>query len=828
MVWKQNFIVVDTEGKDTLREIAVLDDEGQLLYEAFAQEHPENRSIQLNKRSSQQIIHDFFNLSQSKLVVFHHASHDIQLLRSICQQVNFPWRNISIACSWELAKRTFPDLSSYSLEYLSKQLHLRVDQKSFNPERAHTARYDAEFTYQLYLKIMEHQNKKILQTKPNPFSSSKVDNPFQDHPDLKEISKNEFELLRSVIADIKHDRNHQSSGVVLIGEPGSGKTHLMMRLAHELLHVNRLLFIRQPNNPDAVLHHIYSRILESFVERVPGNGYTQLENLLAHSFVKLISTTRHINLNQRDQYILSAVSQNSLNLYDALGADGTQRKRDFWQHIERRTIEWWTDQYGLAGYSPQIIKGIVKFCSYTNPRKKEAVARWLAASELDPEELADIGLPNWNDDISKEEFSLEAISVFSRLSLLDEPLIIIFDQLEGLGLKHNETLLLNFGEAVKELFTHVPNSLIILNLFPDRWQHFQEFFDGSIVDRISQHTIHLQQPSRSQLQGILELKAASIGVPLSHLFSPAELQDILDQRSIRAVINRAADHYRHKIYNIPLPKPAQVANQFQRTQPALTEVLTERLETLENEVSKLNQIITTIARVFNLIYPQERVEPFSPMASNAPLSVANEHLLGGGNLEKKHLGEEHQTLREYLKEQKDILENGYSQLQIITDADDVGKLLTIAEAFKTIEAIEIGYLRLGKKKLPEHIVIRHSEQAEKRVCVGFLELDGSVFTTRLKNWNELVIDNRDTQFRLYRDIRQGRINGKVGRQEIEKLNNSPNGQFCWMEKEDRINFELVYKLLVDIQNKDLSFDLATALYIITIEFKNDWLVQILQ
>lgn len=65
----------------------------------------------------------------------------------------------------------------------------------------------------------------------------------------------------------------------------------MMRLANELLRVNRLLFIRQPNNPDLVLYHTYSRILESFFETVLDGQYTQLEYLLANSFVKLISTT---------------------------------------------------------------------------------------------------------------------------------------------------------------------------------------------------------------------------------------------------------------------------------------------------------------------------------------------------------------------------------------------------------------------------------------------------------------------------------------------------------------------------------------------------------
>ncbi|MEQ8464402.1 hypothetical protein [Coleofasciculus sp. E1-EBD-02] len=49
------------------------------------------------------------------------------------------------------------------------------------------------------------------------------------------------------------------------------------------------------------------------------------------------------------------------------------------------------------------------------------VRRWLAVSEIPDEQAKDIGLENWHDDISKEEFSLEAIATFGKLSTLDEP-----------------------------------------------------------------------------------------------------------------------------------------------------------------------------------------------------------------------------------------------------------------------------------------------------------------------------------------------------------------------------------------------------------------------
>lgn len=369
---QQDFIVIDTEGKPELREIAIINSKGKLIYEAFAKEHPDNYEKILNLKPLREILFDFLEITKTKLIIFHYAKHDIQVLKNSCRKVGLPWQNLTVECSCELAKASFPGLASYSLEYLSKHLNLKVNQSYFDVNLAHIARYDAEFTYQLYLKLMTQAPKAplldTLRDKPNPFGSSRVDNPFQDHVDLKEVYQDEFEILKSVITDIKHDKNHQSKGAIVIGEPGSGKTHLMMRLAKELLKVNRLLFIRQPNNPDSVLYHTYSRILESFIQKVPESNYTQLEHLLANSFVKLISTTRIINLNNRDREILSAVQKGNLKIYEILGAEGTQRKREYWQHIERRTNEWWANEYGVAGYSAQIIKGIVKYCSYSDSR----------------------------------------------------------------------------------------------------------------------------------------------------------------------------------------------------------------------------------------------------------------------------------------------------------------------------------------------------------------------------------------------------------------------------------------------------------------------------
>jgi hypothetical protein len=278
-----SFLTIDTEVKPNLKEIAIVDGSGDLIYHAFSQEE---RSDHPQPRPLHRIVEEVEQLIQGKHLIFHSADHDVQILKAAFQQCGRKWAPAKVSCSWKLSQQYLPDLSSYSLESLSKVLGLKLHGQYFHNGLAHDASYDAQFTYLLYC----HIQKRMLQSltdHPNPFASNRVDNPFQKHLDELGIFQAEFEILKTVLQDIHIDPNHQSSGVVLIGEPGSGKTHLIMRLAQQLLKRHRLLFVRQPNNPGTVLHHIYSRTLESLVESVD-DEHTQLDYLLAKSFVHIL------------------------------------------------------------------------------------------------------------------------------------------------------------------------------------------------------------------------------------------------------------------------------------------------------------------------------------------------------------------------------------------------------------------------------------------------------------------------------------------------------------------------------------------------------------
>ncbi|MCD4743826.1 MAG: ATP-binding protein [Desulfobacteraceae bacterium] len=615
----------------------------------------------------------------------------------------------------------------------------------------------------------------------NPFGVSRVDNPFQDHVDLKTLFSAQFTRLKSIIDEISDDKNHQSRGVIIAGEPGAGKTHLIMRLAKERIGSNRILFIRQPNNPDAVFYHIYARIVESLVQKVPETQYTQIEYLLAKSFSKIF-----INdvLNQKKPgpkmlAMKAMLEKDHLNLLKKLGSNNNEEKRlKNWRAIEKRTLEWWGSTHGW-GIGAAVVRAFVKYCSYPDFARREIVRKWLIGLELSKYEIRQTELENINDKISSEEFALEAISVLGKLSVQDEPLILVFDQLEGL--KYNEDLLMKFGEDIKELFTHIPNCVIIFNFFPDRWEEYSNIFDESIVQRMSKDIIALNTPSQAEMKTLLRFRAKKFNVDIDSICLKEDFDVILKGISIRNVLNKASDYYKFRKEGIPLPQQIQKFTGFDNK-------ITEELDKLKQQISWIREYLN--------------IEALS-------------------DDEQKEMTE----IRKFLRKYEENAVKDYEKYLIVSDSDDIGKIDIIIKTLMDDYLLSTSKTRLGRKKLPEHIKIKDIDN--KNIVISFLHIDGKSFSSRIKNFNSIVWETPDTMFYLYRDKRAPAIHTKKSLNEIKWLNSSDNGNFRTLNKDDRIKLEVIYKIITDIQNRELDININSVIKVIKHLYNNFWLLKLI-
>ena len=82
-----DFLVIDTEGKDEIAEIAILDSQGELIYEAYNSQHPSKQDIKIKRKPLETILSDFAELAQNQRLVFHYAEHDCQVIEESFQKL---------------------------------------------------------------------------------------------------------------------------------------------------------------------------------------------------------------------------------------------------------------------------------------------------------------------------------------------------------------------------------------------------------------------------------------------------------------------------------------------------------------------------------------------------------------------------------------------------------------------------------------------------------------------------------------------------------------------------------------------------------------------
>jgi hypothetical protein len=803
--------VIDTEGAPLLREVAVFDGRGRLLFEARTPEHDGDYFAADLIRPLPQLLRELRPLIEGHPLVAHNAAHDGGILAASFESCGLTAPDLEWQCTLELAQQLHPGLPSYALGDLCEELG--VSAEPFSRDAAHRAAYDARFTALLYRQLQRDQHCRRLAAEPNPFSSSRVDTPFQSFADERRVHQVAFSRLSAVLRSVADDANQQSQGAVLVGEPGSGKTHLVMRLASEVLRNNRLLFVRQPTQAASVLFHVYSRTLESLVEPVGDGRNSQLDLLLIRALRRIMQESG--GASEKDRDILAALDAEDL---DRLGQEGTDAKRQRWERIEMRLLRWWADRHSAAGYGRQILQGLLRFCRYSRADLRESCRRWLATGEHEPVDRELDGLSPWDDEQLREEFSLQALRVVGLLSSLDAPLILVFDQLEGLWLEGNRAVLLRFAEVVKELFTHVPHALILITLFPERWQQFQAEFDGSITDRVGQHVIHLEAPRPEEIEEILDLRLQPLQARAVELFSASELEQILRLPSLRACLNRAAEGFEHGVRGVPLPPPPPpLPPSWISGDGALQ--LQQRVLQLEGQ---LGQVLKRLSAL-------ESGRETSWKAAVAPTADA----VGPASPEPGALASPspyEELFRRYRDSTLTALRDRWDAPRIIDESDDAGKFRQICLGYQQIRPLEVETLRFGKKRPPDNVLIK---SPEVRRCVAFLHVaNGTAVNARLVNLNQLVLLHRGVEFYLMRDGTAPPIQSKAASEALRVFRNGcGDGTLRTFEapldQERRIAFEFVHQLVVDLVNRELDIPLPAGLALLAGTDPDNWVVRML-
>lgn len=353
----------------------------------------------------------------------------------------------------------------------------------------------------------------LLEDDPPAFVD-RVDTPWDHVPDLDSYNDAAYRRIDRDLARIRRDSVRRrikkdvapasSRGVLVLGEAGTGKTHLLMRLAQKLSDTNHILFVRKPNNEEAVAQHIWANIVNSLTRTLPSGKRSQIDDLLAHVFSEVLipefekDIDEGTNVEQRQRWI-NQLREDPYNLFSMLG-EGESRSTNM-QKIRRRTLRFL--QTNQPDVDRRIAHALITYCFVAREDRKRVLLTWLSGQDIDPVDAQSMGLPEtWVDvdetstDAStqqqREEQALRAIQSLGLLSTHYQPLILAFDQLEGLRDEHRLTH--RWGDVTKEIFTMTPNLLIVTCIFPTLWESwFSKVLDEAAQQRISQRVIELEK-----------------------------------------------------------------------------------------------------------------------------------------------------------------------------------------------------------------------------------------------------------------------------------------------------------------------------------------------
>ena len=600
-----------------------------------------------------------------------------------------------------------------------------------------------------------NQFRAILEEDPPAFLD-RVNTPWDDVPDCAEYNHQAYIRIVRALKDLARSRggdtDSNSQGILVLGEAGTGKTHLLMRVARKLSESNHILFVRKPNNEDAVAQHIWANVVSSLARSLPTSGThkSQLDDLLAHVFTRVLIPELEQDIREdkdaeQKRRWLSHLSANPYNLFNMLG-DGEQRQSNM-EKIRRRTLRYL--QISHPDVDQTIAKVLITYCFVITEDRKRILLSWLSGQDVDEAEAKALGLDtSWvpidetSTDASiqqqREEQALRAIRTIGILSTYYQPLILAFDQLEGLRDQHRLTH--RWGDTVREIFTMTPNFLVVTCIFPSLWESwFKPTLDRSVTERIAQQTVTLEsfEPRHGlkMLATHLEDSFAKHRLPTSiYPFSEADVDSIcttaLSPRSFIQSIRAAFQEWLD-------------GESTGGAKPSATPVI---------------------------IVSQESIDA----------------LIGS-------------TLRDNENEQRRAHEN-----EIPLEQDFYGRVKSIADVLLTCNGNRVEYERAscGTKVMPANFVVR-SPGDETGVCIGVANSGATAFAARMRNLNTVMTTGRQSIIPIILRDSRCRPLGAKGKEYVESLERM-GGHFLYVGSDESAALNSIYDTLVAIEEHDLS------------------------
>lgn len=319
----------------------------------------------------------------------------------------------------------------------------------------------------------------------NPWATSVID--------LPELNQPASTLIEERIGGIRDVASRQpgqlrSESLVLLGPPGTGKTHLFSRVRGRL-------------GPRAIFVHIrpllHAGLTPSYV--------------LGQAIQQLAQPSYGRSEPQSDMLVGSLIGYLEDQSAD-FPAMNISTFRELSEAERSRELERLTDK--LFEVFPDLDDVFVErllALPFATPRDRRALLAWLSGHDCDPSQLARIGAASSMDSGN----AVRALRTLTSLAALGAPLVIVFDQLENLVQRDGtEERITQYGNLVAELVDSTRGLLVVQLALDSEWeQAIAPLLNMSQRSRLVMAKAALSLPTSKQSRGLIELWCGKIQEP---------------------------------------------------------------------------------------------------------------------------------------------------------------------------------------------------------------------------------------------------------------------------------------------------------------------------
>ena len=324
---------------------------------------------------------------------------------------------------------------------------------------------------------------KILEKlkKNNPFVSSASPMPWENtNPDLLQLNREASEYIEQLILYKRRQPAVPLAGLVL-GEAGSGKTHMLMRILRRLKSNARptvFVAVRTFLSPESVTQHLLNEIFIS-LKRIHSHGRTQFDMIMSEFWDSYQERRRQDGFSESDM-----------------------KKFDPRIYISRDIPE----------LEKIFLKCLLLCLSPKDNSTRVDVLDYLKDG-LDEEDSFRLGLPVRDfSSMSASNREYEAQKVLIALGLIlsyaKVPMIVCFDQLDAM---RDRELISAWGNIISLLMNDLSGILPLCFVRSEIWNDvFRVVLDDAVVQRLQNNMIIMKTCSLAQARQLIYERIKSV------------------------------------------------------------------------------------------------------------------------------------------------------------------------------------------------------------------------------------------------------------------------------------------------------------------------------